>query len=197
MKLILFFMSLLMSVLSGEAQILPGTITVSQGTVLFQQDMSTTVSEAGLDDTMSDAKIETALDATLIDFVLDETNFILTSEINCTANIFLYKVYIHTTGAPPNTILEVKTFENSGQRFPLSIPYDLVPVLGARDLIPADGTNYITVPNNNPANAIRVFEFKGCRQQIPIQFRALPSVLAAAETSVFQINYTVTATLLE
>ncbi|MEP5934265.1 MAG: hypothetical protein ABJ218_04055, partial [Winogradskyella arenosi] len=164
---------------------------------LFQQDLSTMIDEAGLDDTMSNSKIETMFDATVIDFVLDETNFILTSEVNCTANIFLYKVYIHTTGLADDVILEAKTFENSGQRFPLSIPYDLVPVLGARDLIPANGTNYVVVPNNSAADAIKIFEFKGCREQIPIQFRALPSVLAAAETSVFQINYTVTATLLE
>lgn len=196
MKNTLLFLAFLICTHLGYAQILPGTITVSQGTVFLQQDTATAISEAGLDDTESNMKIETPVDATLMDFILDETNFLLTSEVNCTANIFLYKVYIHTTGAPQNTVLEARTFENSGQRFPLSILYDSAPVLGARDLLPANGANYIPIPNNNSGEATKIFEFKGCREQIPIQFRALPSVFATVGTQGFQIHYTVTATLI-
>lgn len=187
LPLILLFSSTVLS------QVLPGTLDVT-GMPTFIQSFDEIVREAGLDD--STVGFESEFDANLIGFVLNP-QLILGSELVCEANVFRYSVFIHTENAPANFILEARTSFNSGIRFPEVSNYDDLPSqpLGPRDLAPENGGNYIPVPNNG-SQAIKVFEFIGCRIDIPIQFRIKASALAPAGNSNFQIFYTVVGSVM-
>ncbi|EIA09818.1 hypothetical protein [Flavobacterium frigoris] len=175
-----------------QAQILDGTLNVT-GAPNFTQSTNSVVLEAGLDDTT--VGFESAYDATRISFILNPILIIPSSTV-CQGNVFRYSVYINTVNAPANVILEAKTTTNSGQRVPAVSAYDtlLIKPLGPRNLTPANGGSYITVPNN-ASQAIKIMEFVGCMQNIPIQFRIKPSSLCPAGTYNIEINYTVTASL--
>jgi hypothetical protein len=174
------------------SQLLPGTLDVS-GMPSFIQSVDDVVMEAGLDDTT--VGFESNFDATIIGFVLDPL-LLVNSELMCEANVFRYSVYIHTINAPAGLIFEAKTTFNSGLRFPTVSTYDSLPVqpLGPRDLTPSNGGSYIPVPNNG-SQAIKIFEFVGCRTEIPIQFKVKPSVLVPGGLSNFDIYYTVVGSL--
>ena len=180
--------------------LLPGTLNVT-GLSSMSQTIDDLIQEAGVDDNTVGFESN---DYVYLSFVLDPTTttdpsggddiIVSDSETNCTANIFLYKVYMHTIGAPQNVIIEAKTYDNSGSRYPVyEIGYDTaVPMgpLGARDLRAENGGAYIPIPNQADI-AIKVFEFVGCRQDIPIQFRIKASSLAISGNSSFTIYYTI------
>jgi hypothetical protein len=191
-KLFIISIIILLSSNLSQAQILPGTLTVT-GAPSFIQSTNRVVLEAGLDDTT--VGFESAYDATRISFILNPILIIPSSTV-CQGNVFRYSVYVNTVNAPANVILEAKTTMNSGQRVPAVSTYDLLLIkpLGPRNLTPANGGNYITVPNN-ASQAIKIMEFVGCMQNIPIQFRIKPSSLCPAGTYNIEINYTVTASL--
>ncbi|MEP2279300.1 hypothetical protein [Maribacter sp.] len=179
-------------------QLLPGTLDVS-GFPNVSQDMSELVEEAGLDD--GQIGFESNFDATLISFILDSSSspilgFTTTSSENCSENVYRYKVFMHTSGAPQNIKVEAKTTFNSGIRFPQTAIYDGLPTqpLGPRDLTTENGGNYILIPNDGNA-AIKVFEFIGCREDIPIQFRIEANSLAMAGISDMTVHYTVVGSL--
>tara|TARA_R110002050_G_scaffold116847_2_gene233398 strand:+ start:48628 stop:49227 length:600 start_codon:yes stop_codon:yes gene_type:complete len=193
------FISILF-ILSNAAfgQLLPGTLDVS-GLSSVSQDINDLISEAGEDD--GSTGFESNFDASLVSFTLDSSTdpvfgFTTTSSQNCSENVYRYKVYMHTTGAPQNTIIEAKTSFNSGIRYPTTALYDglIIKPLGPRDLTPENGGAYITVPNDGNA-AIKVFEFIGCREDIPIQFRIKASSLALAGTNNMTVHYTVVGSL--
>lgn len=193
---LLFLFMAISGVLCG--QILPGTLDVS-GFPTVSQDFNGVVMEAGQDD--GSEGFESSVDAGMISFRLDPftnpiTGFTTTSETNCTTNIYRYTVYMHTQGLPADVIVEAKTFFNSGNRFPSSIPYDGLPVkpLGPRDLAPENGGTYIQLPDDG-SQAIKVMEFVGCRENIMIQFRVKASTLASAGNSNFNVFYTVVGSL--
>lgn len=193
--LMLLFFTLRVS----TAQILPGTLTVD-GFPNVVQNVGDLVAEAGEND--GAIGFESSFDASRLAFILDSTTepltgIVLTSSANCSENVFRYAVYVHTQGAPAGMLVEAKTFFNSGIRYPQNALYDNLPIqpLGPRDLTPENGGNYITIPNDGGA-AIKVFEFVGCREEIPIQFRVRASALSANEVSNFQVFYTVVASLL-
>lgn len=181
----------------GSAQVQDGTLTIN-GTVDFSQ--LTATMEAGLNDVENfNSAVEPELS-----FILNPTTNPLTggttsSEQNC-ETVYLYKVFIHSINAPTGAIVKAKTFDNSGQRFPLVSNYDgLLPGLqyfGPRDLaaetVGTDADGFITIPND-ATQAIKVFEFKGCRQDIPIEFRVSPDVFIPSGTSNFDVVYTITA----
>tara|TARA_R110002074_G_scaffold146084_2_gene295427 strand:+ start:4397 stop:4972 length:576 start_codon:yes stop_codon:yes gene_type:complete len=190
-------MIVLMSWIS-YSQILPGTLDVS-GFPNVQQEIDDLVQEAGLDD--GEIGFESTFDASLVAFILDSSTdpafgFTTTSSQNCSENVYRYKVYMHTTGAPQNIKIEAKTTFNSGVRFPQSAFYDglLFKPLGPRDLTPENGGDYIVIPNDGGA-AIKVFEFIGCREDIPIQFRIEANSLAMAGSSDMTVHYTVVGSL--
>lgn len=191
-KLFIISIIILLSSNLSQAQILPGTLTVT-GAPSFIQSTNRVVLEAGLDDTT--VGFESAYDATRISFILNPILLVSSSTV-CQGNVFRYSVYVNTVNAPANVILEAKTTINSGQRVPAVSTYDLLLIkpLGPRNLTPANGGNYITVPNN-ASQAIKIMEFVGCMQNIPIQFRIKPSSLCPAGTYNIEINYTVTASL--
>ncbi|TVZ27842.1 hypothetical protein JM83_2907 [Gillisia sp. Hel_I_86] len=191
-KLILFIICLSLTQ-TTYSQLLPGTLDVS-GMPNFIQSIDDVVMEAGLDDTA--IGFESNFDATLIGFVLNP-QLLLSSEIMCETNVFRYSVYIHTTNAPVGLTLEAKTTFNSGMRFPTLSTYDLLPLqpLGPRDLTPSNGGSYITVPNMG-SQAIKIFEFIGCRTDIPIQFKIKASALVPGTPSNFDIYYTVVGSLM-
>ena len=176
-------------------QILPGTLNVT-GMPNFTQSLSDVVTEAGQDD--KDTGFETDFDATVISFILDPTSAPITgvtdSEQNCSANVFRYKVFVHRSYSFEfeKTIIEAKTYANSGNRFPTLSDYDNLPMqpLGPRDLYPENGGEYIPIPDN-PSQAVKIMEFIGCRTDIPIQFRILPSTLSPAGTNNIEIYYTI------
>ncbi|WP_339919832.1 hypothetical protein [uncultured Flavobacterium sp.] len=179
----------------------PGTLDVT-GFPSFSQSVTNAVSEAGQNDNINGFESD---EFTYIGFVLDPTTIpilgtAVTSEQNCTANVFRYKVFIHMelNKAYEQTIIEAKTFTNSGNRFPAETLYDTAPpalqYFGPRDLYPENGGDYITIPTN-PSQAIKIMEFIGCRTDIPIEFRIKPSVLSPSGTNNFEIFYTVVASL--
>lgn len=177
-----------------KAQVLPGTLDVT-GIPNMVQTINDLVMEAGVDD--NTIGFETVINANEVSFTLDPytnpiTGITTTSEQNCTANIFRYSVYMFTQNAPQNVEILARTSMNSGVRFPMSSPYDdaIIQPLGPRDLTPENVGDYVTIPNDGSV-AIKVFEFVGCRQQIPVQFKVNPSSLAISEVSNFDIFYTV------
>ena len=180
--------------------LLPGTLDV-QGMPNFSQSITDVVMEAGEDD--ASLGFETTFNATEIGFVLDPTSIfgveVSDTETNCSANVFRYKVYMHTINAPADIIIEARTFTDSGTALPLigSSPYDNLPIqpLGPRGLTPENGGAYISVPNN-ASQAIKVFEFIGCRTSIPIQFKVRPSAKARAVPANIDIYYTVVGSLM-
>ncbi|MEQ6122530.1 hypothetical protein [Reichenbachiella sp. MALMAid0571] len=179
-------------------QLLPGTLDVT-GFPSMSQSINDLVDEAGEDD--ASYGFESVFDASQISFILDPytnpiTGFTTSSNQNCTANIYRYSVYMHTQNPPQNTVVQAKTTFNSGVRFPAAIPYDdlIIRPLGPRDLTPENGGAYITIPNQGNV-AIKVFEFIGCREQIPIQFKINPSALAISGNSNFNVIYTVVGSL--
>ena len=196
MKKIIYTLLISFATQLGFAQVQDGTLTIN-GTVDFSQIAATM--EAGLDDTES---FNSALQPELT-FILNPTTNpfggTTSSEQNC-ETVYLYKVFIHTVNAPANAIIKAKTFDNSGQRFPLVSNYDgLLPALqyfGERDLTAetngADIDGFITIPND-ATQAIKVFEFKGCRQDIPIEFKVSADVFTPSSTSGFNVVYTITA----
>jgi hypothetical protein len=200
MKKIVLIVSFVSSGLFGFGQILPGTLDVT-GMPNLVQTINDIVTEAGEDD--KNAGFETEFNATEISFILDPTSVpitgVTTSEQNCTANIFRYKVFVHRSGNPDlgSTVIEAKTFSNSGNRFPAVSPYDnlLIQPLGPRDLFPENGGQYIEIPDD-PSQAIKIMEFVGCRTDIPIQFRIKPSTLAPAGNTSVEIFYTVIGSLM-
>ncbi len=179
-------------------QLLPGTLDVS-GFPNIVENVNDLVMEAGEDANTVD--FESNIDANLIAFILDPTvnpatGFTTSSEDNCSSNVYRYTVYMHTENAPQSVEIQAKTTMNSGIRFPIDSPYDDLPEqpLGPRDLTPEIGGAYITIPNTGSA-AIKVFEFVGCRQDIPIQFKVKASAIAIAGVSNFNIFYTVVGSL--
>ncbi|RIA08553.1 hypothetical protein OE09_0368 [Flavobacteriaceae bacterium MAR_2010_72] len=196
MKQYLNYILFIIGIQFVTAQVQDGTLTIN-GTVDFSQVTATM--EAGLNDTES---FNSAVQPEL-SFILNPTTSplfgVTSSEQNC-ETVYLYKVFIHTTGAPTGAIVKAKTFDNSGQRFPLVSVYDtLLPVaqyFGPRDLTAetngADADGFITIPND-ATQAIKVFEFKGCRQDIPIEFKVSPDVFTPSGTSSFNVVYTITA----
>lgn len=189
------FIYLVVTLIPGNltSQILPGTLDVA-GIPSFIQSFSDVVKEAGQDD--NTLGFESEFDSNIIGFTLNP-QLLLSSELVCEANVFRYTVYIHTQNAPNNLTLEAKTFFNSGQRFPQISTYDALVIqpLGPRNLTPVNGGNYITVPNDS-SQAIKIFEFIGCRTDIPIQFRVKASSLVPSGTTNFEIIYTVVGSLL-
>ncbi|PKA82622.1 hypothetical protein ATE92_0756 [Ulvibacter sp. MAR_2010_11] len=196
------FIPVLLFVISFQvtAQVQDGTLTIN-GSPNYSQGSPTM--EAGLDD--SDpiiSVIQPELAFILNPTINPITGVTTTSEQNC-ETVYRYKVFLNTTNAPAGAIIQARTFANSGQRFPLANIYDqLPPVLqyfGPRDLYPAtssDPDGYVTIPDD-PTIAIKVFEFYGCRENIPIEFRIIPTVFNEAGTSNFDIFYTITATVFE
>jgi len=199
MKKIAHILVFLISIHFTQAQVLNGTLTVNYGSFNITQDALSTVKEAGLDDTESETKIETIPADNLIGFILNPSTGLLglpvSSEQNCTSAIYLYQVYINTVGAPANAVIKARTQTDSGIVYPPS----LIDTFNLRSLTPntvgADGDGYITIPNN-PSLAKKVFEFKGCRTDIPIQFLISPSALTPGGNSTFQVFYTITATII-
>ncbi|TDE05913.1 hypothetical protein [Flavobacterium sandaracinum] len=191
-KLCIITVSFLLSFSCSQAQILAGTLNVT-GMPSFTQSVNAVVVEAGLDDTT--VGFESNFDATKIGFVLNPI-LLLPSSLVCEQNVYRYSVFINSVNTPANVTLEAKTTVNSGLRFPTVSIYDtlLIQPLGPRNLTPTNGGNYTTVPNN-ATQAIKIMEFIGCRQDIPIQFRIKPSALCPAGNYNFEINYTVTASL--
>ncbi|WP_405379743.1 hypothetical protein [Maribacter sp. LLG6340-A2] len=194
-KYILVLVAVLFS-MTMKSQLLPGTLDVS-GFPNVSQGVDDLIEEAGLND--GEIGFESNFDASLISFKLDssgEFQFSTTSSENCSENVYRYKVFMHTTGAPQHMVIEAKTTFNSGVRFPQSAAYDdlVVKPLGPRDLTPENGGNYITIPNDG-ASAIKVFEFIGCREDIPIQFKIKASALAMAGISDLTVHYTVVGSL--
>ena len=192
MKKILLFLSIITSSWI-HAQLLPGTMNVS-GMPAFIQNIDDVVREAGLDDTVTG--FESAIDSNLISFTLDPL-LLLNSEVMCNENVFRYSVYVHTQNLPANLQIEARTYMNSGARFPEVSIYDLLIIqpLGPRDLTPSNGGDYIPVPNDG-SQAIKIFEFVGCRTDIPVQFRIKASSKFAGGTGNFNIVYTVVGSLL-
>lgn len=177
-----------------KAQVLPGTLDVT-GIPNMVQSINDLVMEAGVDD--NTVGFETVINANEVNFVLDPytnpiTGITTTSEQNCSVNIFRYSVYMFTQNAPQNVEILARTSMNSGIRFPTYSPYDdaIIQPLGPRDLRPENGGDYITIPNDGSV-AIKIFEFVGCRQQIPVQFKVKPSSLAISGVNNFDIFYTV------
>ncbi|MBN7817693.1 hypothetical protein [Algoriphagus pacificus] len=198
MKIYVFTLLLVLLATISRAQILPGTLNVT-GASNITQSINDLIQEAGVDD--NESSFESNFDANIVSFILDPllnplTLDITDSEQACTLNIFRYSVYMHTLNAPQNLIIEAKTSLNSGVRYPFSIPYDntVDPILGPRDLYTQNGGQYIPIPND-PSVAIKVFEFIGCRTDIPIQFRAKASSLAISGTGNFQVVYTILGSL--
>lgn len=195
MKQISIFLSIFIIALSGYGQVLPGTLDVT-GMPNFIQSLTDVTKEAGQDDKA--IGFETNTDETLISFMLDPTSSPVTgvtsSEQNCSSNVFRYKVYIHRSYSYEfeKTLVEAKTYANSGMRYPEVSPYDNLPfqLLGPRDLIPENGGDYIPIPDD-PSRAIKIMEFVGCRRDIPIQFRIQPSTLSPAGISNMEIYYTI------
>lgn len=191
----IFYIAFLATVVQSYSQLLPGTLDVS-GFPNMVQSIDDLVTEAGEDDGVNGFESED--DATLIGFKLDPTltpflGFVLVSSSQkCSANIFRYSVYMHTNNAPANTVIEAKTYFNSGNRFPAVSPYDsfIVQPLGPRDLTPENGGNYIAIPNDGSV-AVKVMEFIGCREDVPIQFRVKPTVKSTAGISNLDVVYTV------
>mgnify|MGYP003650122762 CR=1 FL=1 len=181
------------------AQILPGTLNVI-GMPNFTQTISDVTQEAGENDDING--FATDFDATIISFILNPTSLptigLTTSEQNCSANIYKYKVFVHKAYSSEyeDTVIEVKTYSNSGNRFPTDSPYDTLPILplGPRDLYPENGGNYITIPDD-PSQAIKIMEFIGCRNEIPIQFKIKPSVLSPAGSNNIEISYTIVGSI--
>ena len=104
---------------------------------------------------------------------------------------------MHTINAPQNVEIQARSIDNGGNRFPTDALYDdlLIRPLGERDLTTENGGNYITIPNEGSA-AIKVFEFIGCREEIPIQFKIKPSVKAiAGDYTAMKIYYTVVGSI--
>lgn len=196
-KHILYLLIVLLS-FASYGQLLPGTIDVT-GFPNVSQEFDDLVQEAGSDD--GEIGFESNFDASLVAFILDSstnplTGASVTSSRNCSENVYRYSVYMHTTNAPQNIMVEAKTTFNSGVRFPQITLYDglLVKPLGPRDLTPENGGAYIVIPNDGGA-AIKVFEFIGCREDIPIQFRIKASSLANAGLSEMRVYYTVVGSL--
>ena len=194
----IFLLSTNLTYAQLETAALPGTLNVS-GTPNVSQTINDLVSEAGEDDKLTG--IETEFDISLIGFVLDESTRLgvtIPSDQNCSENVFRYAVYMHTTNAPQDVEIQARTMENSGERYPENAVYDdlLIRPLGDRSLSVENGGNYITIPNDGKA-AIKVFEFIGCRENIPIQFKIKPSTKADAGTyNNMRIFYTVVGTTL-
>ena len=183
---ILFFLS----AVSTHGQLLPGSLYGTAGPS-YSQTLGDLVSEAGEND--STIGYESGASEVLISFYLDPGT--LTTEAqNCTANVYRYKVFMHIQNAPTGLVLEARSFTNGGDRFPASIPYDLLPLIGPRNLYPENGGAYITLPDD-PTAAIKVFEFVGCRLNIPVQFRVSASALSEAGASNTEIYYTVVGSL--
>ena len=196
MRLYITTMVILLFNVGLKAQVLPGTLDVT-GFPNFSQSFADVITEAGEDD--KNKGYETEINASELGFILDPstapiTGFVTTSEQNCTTNIYRYKVFIHMEidNKFEETTIEVKTFANSGVRFPSSIPYDssLIQPLGPRNLTPENGGGYISIPSD-PKQAIKIMEFVGCRESIPVQFRVNPSTLSPAETDNVLLVYTV------
>ncbi|MEP2278744.1 hypothetical protein [Maribacter sp.] len=190
MKAFLKYILIIGYTFSCSGQLLPGTLYGTAGPT-YSQTLGDLVSEAGEDD--GAIGYETGASEVQITFRLDPSTF-QSSAQNCSANIYKYKVFMHLQNAPTGLVLEARTFSNAGTRFPVSIPYDAVPVNGTRDLYPENGGNYIVLPTDNTA-AIKVFEFTGCRDNIPIQFRVAASVLSQPGATDTEIYYTVTGSI--
>ncbi|QWX84017.1 hypothetical protein H0I23_16460 [Cellulophaga sp. HaHaR_3_176] len=171
-------------------QLLPGTLYGTAGPT-YSQSLSDVVKEAGEDD--GSIAYENGASAVQISFYLDPSNLRSSSQ-NCANNVYKYKVFMHTQNAPEGLVLEARTFSNAGNRFPASANYDLFPANGPRDLYPENGGSYIAIPNEDSA-AIKVFEFTGCRTNIPIQFRVAASALSDSGTSNTEVYYTVVGSL--
>lgn len=198
MKRLTICLTLFLYAVLVKGQILPGALDVT-GAPLFSQNHADLVSEAGEDDNV--AGFESAYDATLLSFILDEstdptTGVMTTSESNCSENVYRYSVFVHTLNVPEHVQIEVKTNDNSGSRYPATATYDdlMMQPLGPRDLRTENGGAYILIPND-PNTAIKILEFIGCRADIPLQFRIKPGVAGGAGTSQVDIYYTVVGSL--
>ncbi|MFC4723265.1 hypothetical protein ACFO5O_13090 [Geojedonia litorea] len=197
MKNIYFIILVITCATFAHSQVQDGTLTLN-GAPNFSQIVA--VMEAGLDD----AEIIPSDTEPLLSFILNSTIDPITglstsAEENC-ETVYLYKVFLHTVNAPTGAVIKAKTYDNSGDRFPLVSNYDTLPpasqYFGQRDLTAetagADIDGFITIPND-ATQAIKVFQFKGCRENIPIEFRATPNVFTPSGSNLFQVVYTITA----
>jgi hypothetical protein len=188
MKWYFFILTLVLSNLGVQSQVLPGRLDV-RGMPNFVQSVDDLVREAGLKDNAEG--FESSFDACLLDFML-EASSIPESRVLCEANIFRYSVYIHATGVPGGVFLEAKSTNNSGFRFPINSNYDnlILKPLGPRDLNPSEGGGYILVPTD-ASKARKIFEFVGCRTEIAVQFRVKTEAFLNAGTENLELWFTV------
>jgi len=189
---LVFASLLLLGCISYGQQLQQGTLDVS-GMPNFIQTISDVVQEAGIDD--KSLGFETEIDATEISFTINASGGDSSSQL-CEDNVYRYTVYMHRSYSYDfeKTVIQAKTYSNSGNRYPKSSAYDYRPVqaMGPRNLSPEQGGQYITIPDD-PSRAIKVMEFIGCRTNIPIQFRILPSTLSPEGLSSIDIHFTVVA----
>ncbi|NKI25211.1 hypothetical protein HCG49_01380 [Arenibacter sp. 6A1] len=189
---LVFASLLLLAYNSYGQQLQQGTLDVS-GMPNFIQTINNVVQEAGIDD--KSLGFETEMDATEISFTINALAILSSSQL-CAENVYRYSVYMHRSYSHDfeKTVIQAKTYSNSGNRYPKTISYDNRPAqaMGARNLSPEQGGQYITIPDD-PSRAIKVMEFIGCRTDIPIQYRILPSTLSPEGLSSIDIHFTVVA----
>jgi hypothetical protein len=202
MKKYILLTVLFINALYGYGQILDGTMQIT-GDFNMSQLIDELVKEGGLDDKTSG--FESNFDATLISFVLNPTGStatgVTTSEQNCEENVYRYEMFIHRSYNLDfeKTIIEARTYENSGFRFPEVSTYDemdpTLQLFGPRNLYPENGSQYIQIPDD-ATQAIKIMEFIGCRTDIPIQFKIKPSTLSPSGNSDIIIYYTIVGNMM-
>ncbi len=200
--LILFVASCFVNAGAQVGELLPGQLVVS-GSVSVNQDVNDILgNEAGLDDKVVNAdstiKLEYTLNAQGGPIGLNSTQM-------CSNNIYLYRVYLHSN-APNDIMVEAQTLEGSGTAIP---PYPLgpsqatlYPGAATYDASPlpdrtltSSSASFVEIPNDAQF-AKKIFEFVGCRTQIPINFRVTSGVSAPNNSSV-DIYYTIVGSLLQ
>lgn len=161
------------------AQLLDGTMTLVSFPLSAYSGSQ--VSEAG-------ANLFNGLSAVTgtheVSFVLDP--LVLSSSLLCTNNIFGYRLYAHIEDANTQTQVDLRTSTNAGNRFPTSILYDFAPILGARNLSPANGGAFITLPHDG-TQAILICDWIGCRTDIPLEIEIYDEVGGETPTIVYTV----------
>ncbi|MDO6743670.1 hypothetical protein Q4553_03735 [Tenacibaculum soleae] len=176
-------------------QVLPGTLSVTGQPFIIESTFELPT-EAG--DGQSGIASESGINGQEISFVLNPTllgPIPTTSEQNCTANVYLYKVFMHTEAIPNGVLIEARA-STGGTAVPALSPYDILNIpFGPRAVTLENGGAYITLPDDG-SQAIKVFEFVGCRENVPVQFRVkAKSKVSTDLISNVNIFYTITATI--
>lgn len=186
--LLALFFGFSFSVLS---QGLVSGMMVVNGTPFISQQISDLITEAGEND---NSEIFSFSNAHEVSMYVDPAGLIIpgTVEEACSSNVFKYTLYANVENAPTGVEISAKTEVNGGQRYPLNSPYDVLPnkPLGERDLTAENAGQYIVLPSD-PNSAIKIAEFVGCRENIPIQYRVKASLLSPAEISSLNIKFSV------